>query len=564
MTNRSPSIIPHLREHKPRAIPTHHLVPSHPISVAPCAIPQPVPQSVTSIPDRSERILATQSSHSASHELRSPTQVRQITGSSRPALLATPNSISRPRKRFRKKANGLFGDQTELKQRMSKLIMKTDNQKLVQQAGNVLKDPCLHPHQSFDFLPAAKTIVKHLTASVSSVTQSQNLHDDETTKPSNSIDFVSLLDTHSNAVESLEKVNILRKMMGKLTPHSNEQFLATLGLGKSTPDTKKSIARNRTDFARDITPPARPLPNLESEHQDQNPIEVKTLSSKTIERSGLPAVLRCKTRRLDRGYRRADVLRARLQGNAETEAATTPSSVTSAAAHCESTLDGGTTPPQTKSTRRRYSQNRAEKRGRQNEEDVLLEMESRYQRSSAEQAPDVDNRESQIRVRKRRRVPETENTVPSDEKQETGNSYHNETNETDRFSKQVQTDRSNPEQHDQVHTASEDHTGLEMLVEAATGRTNAQKEGGRLEKPDDLVEEDVGKVECIARDDRLVHSNGIHEHHAQIQRQPRSNVRRTDTRRRRVRGKYAKQLDLWRRKDTSEEDTEDKGHGEKR
>lgn len=534
MTNRSASIIPHLREHKPRAIPTHQLVPSHPISAAPSAIPQPLPAAVAHVSQPLEHVLTTLPYSTSHHEQNSPFPRHPVTTNIQPALSVTPSSVTKTRKRFRKKANGLFGDQTELKKRMSKLIIKADKPKLVQKPVSALNN--LDPQRPFQFLPAAKTIIKHLTATMSPLSQFQNANCEKTAEPKDSLEFVMLDDTASRSIGSLEKIDVLRNTVGKLTLLSNEQFLSILGLGRSSHDHKKPYDKHRSHvIGQRITPPFRPLPRPEGGRQQWETLDANNSPTKSADRTGLPAVLRCKTRRLDRGYRRVDVLRARFQWSTGTEATTTPSSVTSAQA-LHDTLPDGTRSTPTKRTRRRKPPGWDKDEGKPslNDRDVLLEVEAQYQEpNSLEQAQDINRQETSPIIRKRQRVSSSENSTDTESEENCeGESNHWENLDTRRHTKRIRPSRPDSEKC-HSNNVSEGHNALKILVEAATGRTPMHREAKHSEGPrystqDDEESTDIKKSQRGSELD----TNGIRERHEQSQTRKRRQLLRNSPRKR--------------------------------
>ena len=110
--------------------------------------------------------------------------------------------------------------------------------------------------------------------------------------------------TASRVLGSPERWKKVCMNMGRLSPQSNEAFFEELQLG-TPPRERKRVRKNMP------CPPA--LPFLEGGEEDAG------RSPTCVERTGAPAKLRRKARRLERGYRRDDVLRVRLQMGEERE-----------------------------------------------------------------------------------------------------------------------------------------------------------------------------------------------------------------------------------------------------
>lgn len=554
MTNRSASIIPHLREHKPRTIPTHHLVPSHPISAAPCAIPQPLPEAEADVAQPSRHALTTpQPQYASSYELRSSSPARSVIHGPPPISPITPNSVTKTRKRFRKKANGLFGDQTELKKRMSKLITKADSSKLVRPVVTNLKNSHSRTQRSFQSLPAARAIIKHLTATISSLAHDPSLTAGGASVSRDSLEFIKLDETAIAAVGSLEKLDVLRNSMGKLTPLSTEQFLSTLGVGRSPRDIKKPFERDLIQgIGQRITPPSRPPPDPEGLQQTP---KIEIAPPKSVDRTGLPAVLRCKTRRVDRGYRRADVLRARLRWTAGTEA-TTPSSATSAAAAHHDTLLERTrtisserTPP-----REPPIQNDEKRKGSFNDRVMLIDVESQHQETgSVEQELESHHQEISPRIRKRRRAArEDSRSGTAETESHDRHSQYRERFDTSSFTKRRRPSRPDLEKHD-PDDVSEAHNALKILVEAATGRTGAHREINHPEQPVIGTGDDNDELASIekAKNASELDTHNTHEHQELTQKCKRCQLPKSH--RKRMRDKSSEDhARIWQGEDLSE------------
>lgn len=279
----------------------------------PRAVPPPVPMHVVNVPARAV--------------VMAPTVARGI-GEERPPSEGA--HAVRPRKRFRKKVNGLFGDQTDLKRRMLRLLRDTDRGVVLD--GGDTAAMCQHrfepdvedmSHEDGGHSHArdAKEFESFGESSVPVFQLSQAVMDklDATSPPrprtssgvaetagadSDTPEFTA---TVSRALGSPEKLRAVRRRMGRLSPRSNDAFLCEMAVGSATADSLLGLMENLHE--RGVTPPA--LPNLR-EAKAAPPPEHLLLSPVSIDRTAAPAVLRRKVRRHDRGYRRADVLRARL------------------------------------------------------------------------------------------------------------------------------------------------------------------------------------------------------------------------------------------------------------
>lgn len=309
----------YVRKHKPRVLP-HLPAPVH--TIAP--IPRAVVGSRTAARLELQHARSDEARSEPSSELPLLPSIRavQTASSSRPSSSSNvplSTGATKPRKRFRKKVNGLFGDQTDLKKRMDKLLRKTDASEIVFSADAADSDVVTRHRESAQSLPAAKSIIDHLAAASPSP-QPQDTESTHAVTPTDSFDFVELTETANKMLGSPEKFANLRKIMGKLSPRSNERFLEELDLGRPSRSLKKNELDKRPE---NVTPPVLPLVN-EYKSDKNRADEVLALSPVSVERTGAPAVLRRKARRLDRGYRCADVLRARLRGGISREALALP------------------------------------------------------------------------------------------------------------------------------------------------------------------------------------------------------------------------------------------------
>lgn len=164
----------------------------------------------------------------------------------------------------------------------------------------------------------------HLTlSSAQTATQDASLDLDTSL---DSFDCPQFIATASRALGSPARLRAVRKTMGRLSPRSNERFIDELQLGlKEKPKTQKIKDPSLEDISERIEPPE--IPSVDSSELEIDDREaLLSLSPVSVERTAAPAVLRRKVRRLDRGYRSVDVLRARLQGTSLAEIAASPTS----------------------------------------------------------------------------------------------------------------------------------------------------------------------------------------------------------------------------------------------
>lgn len=324
-----------MRKTKPRSLHTSHH-PLHNVTPAPRALVRPATalRLASSAPPSDEISPSVARNNHEQHVTRSP---------------AAPTA-QKPRKRFRKKVNGLFGDQTDLKKRMSKLLRDTDTSTLLRVADSTAND-LNHFRQQPETLPSATAILPSADVVVQKLTEatmrdrasavahglrdttertSNALHDEANLDPDNnfdSFDSPEFVATASRALGSPERLRAVRETMGRLSPRSNERFIEQVQLG-STPTPSRE--EDTDDVAMEesvekIQPPE--LPSVDSSELETEEREARlAMSPVSVERTAAPAVLRRKVRRLDRGYRSADVLRARLQGTSVAEIAASPTS----------------------------------------------------------------------------------------------------------------------------------------------------------------------------------------------------------------------------------------------
>ncbi len=190
-----------------------------------------------------------------------------------------------PRKRFRKKVTGLFGEQTDLQKRMQKLLRPlTEDILLKKQQPYSDTSPNVELEQvkvSADTLGLAKQVVDEL-----------DKRTEQRPKPAADV-VVSSMSTR--ALASIAKWKKFSNRIGRMSPRSNELFLNEVEV--CTPCTRDTKDKDRFD------PPT--LPSLD---KSSSP---RTITNDSGSRMGTPAMLRRKVRRNERGYRGSDVLRMR-------------------------------------------------------------------------------------------------------------------------------------------------------------------------------------------------------------------------------------------------------------
>lgn len=325
-----PTMDNYVRKAKPRTVPTSH-PPAHTVTAAPRALVRPATAVRLSAVTPPDEISARAS------------RTREHLASRSPATVSTP----KPRKRFRKKVNGLFGDQTDLKKRMSKLLRETDTNALLRYHESEGLAEQTQPADSQPLpavLPPADAVVRKLNEvamrvkvekavdGVKEATEkaSEDVANEADPDPEASLDSFdspAFVATASRVLGSPERLRAVRKSMGRLSPRSNERFIEELQLGPSSTVAKQENTEDTImeEVSEKIEPPE--LPSVDSSELETEDREALiAMSPVSVERTAAPAVLRRKVRRLDRGYRSADVLRARLQGTSLAEIAASPTS----------------------------------------------------------------------------------------------------------------------------------------------------------------------------------------------------------------------------------------------
>lgn len=251
---------------------------------------------------------------------------------------------TRPRKRFRKKVSGLFGENTDLNKRMSKLIRETDISKIKIGPDAADADLLLRHRQPAGALMDTGNLLSRLPEHPSSA---------------DSFDYKELTAAATKALGSPEKLAKVRKAMGTLDPADNERFLDALELGHNQLSDDPCVtemankdhlqddifnATENVDCDEKLAEPSNDQPpklaplqlkfTVEPETEMGNLVDrvvTSTTSTKPAPESpqnsaktffekrrniimqAIPAVLRSKTRRADRGYRSKDVVEARLK-----------------------------------------------------------------------------------------------------------------------------------------------------------------------------------------------------------------------------------------------------------
>lgn len=240
---------------------------------------------------------------------------------------------------------GLFGNQTELKRRIEKLLLHADPAVLYGTPDSERADdePLLPPLPRLRGpprpsvqLPLAEGVVEKLkTVSVAGMKTSgagsnpgepipkegEKYDDDDSLA---SFDSPAFIATATRLVGSPEKLRTLKRFMGSLSLQSNERFIEELQLAPSPDimeDKKPSSQGSKTSR---IVPPK--LPRLNSSDLDTQAGDDSSqfASPTSVDRTAIPAMLRRKVKRSDRGYCSSDVLRARLQGTSLAEVAASP------------------------------------------------------------------------------------------------------------------------------------------------------------------------------------------------------------------------------------------------
>lgn len=316
MTDRSsPGFTMHAftRKQKPRHLPLTTSAPVHNIFPAPRARVTPLP--TTHIPSSS--------SHAPSNlTLSPPSTFRDAPELPHPAPTSPVTPTAKRRRRFRKKVTGLFGDQTDLKRRMDKLIRDVDAHDLLDNAAlvnNPILSPMVPTPQSSTphTLPAAASIIARLNMVQEARTgltklssrQAKDTGSNRKLSPNASFDAPELTRIAHDVLGSPERLATVRGTMGSLDRRNNERFLEELEIrGQPGP-----LSLDAVMAAQAPPPPELPMVSAyKDQDQDFSDGEMMDMSPISNERAAAPAVLRKKARRLERGYRREEVLRARL------------------------------------------------------------------------------------------------------------------------------------------------------------------------------------------------------------------------------------------------------------
>lgn len=214
-----------------------------------------------------------------------------------------------PRKRFRRKVNGLFGEQTDLHRRMTKLLKTTSSH-------DVLAD---------DYKAGQKHILLSQSAcSKDDGTSNKSPQRDEgiRNKKQDDLDLspspksnLSPGHWHPNVKEELktpEKARLVKSKIGKLTPTAHQVFLETLKVGRSSLRPEKAT-RDEPKLA------PLELPRFEKGCCLVLP---KFVPKPGVDSTGAPAVLRKNVRKRYQGYTSADILRKRMPKEGKFERAT--------------------------------------------------------------------------------------------------------------------------------------------------------------------------------------------------------------------------------------------------
>lgn len=238
-----------------------------------------------------------------------------------------------PRKRFRKKVTGLFGDQSDLQKRMQKLLrhlpddilskrpvkpVVTDTSPVYLNFGNAHNEEV--PDKS-DSLNLAKKVVDKM-GSVKKVVQAVGMTPGHIQESRIIADMKEAGATHVYHVDKNQDLEVstaasaakwkpFQRRIGRLSPRSNDLFLDELEVGTSSP-----TSRPKASFE----PPR--LPSLEDVRQ--NPEGSSYVSPNELYRTGTPAMLRRKVRRNERGYRGAEVLRMRMNQAVDHDSTSNP------------------------------------------------------------------------------------------------------------------------------------------------------------------------------------------------------------------------------------------------
>lgn len=222
---------------------------------------------------------------------------------------------ARPRKRFRKKVSGLFGENTDLKKRMVKLFQHTDLSKITLRPDAADADVLMRQRPPSAALMDTDSLLSSLPR------EGEEEHDEANSskKTNRSIKAADqkpvlvtdseLTDAARRAIGSPAKLETIRRAMGTLDPSDNRRFLDELDLD----DLPSSFGGSNSagGVGMDSDTATRPIPPLLPPLHDDSSSHCEHSTPSASRLPAVPAVLRSKTRRAERGYRSKDVVEAR-------------------------------------------------------------------------------------------------------------------------------------------------------------------------------------------------------------------------------------------------------------
>lgn len=235
-----------------------------------------------------------------------------------PAPAATTRTAREPRKRFRKKVTGLFGDQTDLQKRMKKLLREWPADILTRKpAKSHVTDTSPTQREADDLVRSVvekMDLLKPAAAPTTDNAPPTSNPDDSANVPEKRVIAEDRNDPPSSKEDpqGAGKWKKFQTKIGRLSPRSNDLFLDELDVGSPSPESVRTVSRTQAVDREIERPTLPPLENVFAE--GSNPV-VRTQS---LDRTATPAMLRRKVRRNERGYRGADVLRMRLSQVGET------------------------------------------------------------------------------------------------------------------------------------------------------------------------------------------------------------------------------------------------------